>query len=117
MGFSGKNAEKTGFTLLELLVVIAIIAILAALLLPALSKAKQSSYRVVDLNNIKQLEIAMNLVATDNRDLMPWPNWASGEQTTCQEGWLYALDPNAAGANRFKLWTGDFWPVRGKQKM
>src|SRR5690242_13473584 len=117
MGFPENEPPRQGFTLVELLVVIAIIAILAALLLPALSKAKQSSYRVVDLNNLKQLEIAMNLVAMDNHDLMPWPNWASGEQITCQQGWLYALDPTATGAARFKVQTGSFWPVLGNQKL
>ncbi len=76
----GKSAADRAFTLVELLVVIAIIAILAAMLLPTLSKAKQSSYRVADLNNLKQSGVAMNLVTADNNDVMPWPNWASGEQ-------------------------------------
>lgn len=108
---------RAGFTLLELLVVIAIIAILAALLLPALSRAKQSSYRVVDLNHLKQFGIAMNLIASDNRDVMPWPNWASGEQITHPQGWLYALNSTATGPARFKVQTGSFWPVLKVQKM
>jgi prepilin-type N-terminal cleavage/methylation domain-containing protein/prepilin-type processing-associated H-X9-DG protein len=54
------------FTLIELLVVIAIIAILAALMLPALSKAKQRAQTIQCLNNIKQLQIAYELYATDN---------------------------------------------------
>lgn len=115
--FLKKGRRTRAFTLIELLVVIAIIAILAALLLPALSKAKQSSYRAVDLNHLKQLGVAMNLVAMDNEDRMPWPNWASGEQATGQQGWLYALDRTASGSARFKVDTGSFWPVLASSKM
>ena len=115
--FLGEKHQFRAFTLIELLVVIAIIAILAAMLLPALSKAKQSSFRVVDLNHLKQLEVAMNLVATDNQDRMPWPNWASGEQATGQQGWLYALDLTANGPAQFKAQTGSFWDILKSPKM
>jgi prepilin-type N-terminal cleavage/methylation domain-containing protein len=47
--------SKQGFTLLELMVVIAIISILAALLLPALSAAREKGRRVQCMNNVKQL--------------------------------------------------------------
>jgi len=109
---------KTAFTLIELLVVIAIIAILAAMLLPALAKAKQSSYRAVDLNNLKQFGVAMNLVAADNEDRMPWANWLSGEEVSpTPQGWLYTRDLNASGPAEFVAQTGSFWPVLTSSKM
>jgi prepilin-type N-terminal cleavage/methylation domain-containing protein len=108
-----RNAGRA-FTLIELLVVIAIIGILAALLLPVLSKAKQSGYRAVDLNNLKQLGLATHLVTADNADTMPWPNWLSGDKTDPPpQGWLYTYDSTASGPEQFKVQTGGFWPTLG----
>ncbi|HWD94729.1 MAG TPA: prepilin-type N-terminal cleavage/methylation domain-containing protein [Verrucomicrobiae bacterium] len=108
---------KRAFTLIELLVVIAIIAILAALLLPTLAKAKQKAWQTIDLNNLKELGMAVHLYTSDNQDWMPWPNWASGEQANHQTGWLYALDPSAGASGQFKVATGSFWPILLNQKM
>jgi prepilin-type N-terminal cleavage/methylation domain-containing protein len=108
---------KRAFTLIELLVVIAIIAILAALLLPALSAAKHRAWRMVDVNDLKQFAVALNLVANDDEDRLPWANWLSGEVATHQQGWLYALNPNASGTAQFKVETGAFWPILKEQKM
>jgi prepilin-type N-terminal cleavage/methylation domain-containing protein/prepilin-type processing-associated H-X9-DG protein len=69
----GSTLKTFAFTLIELLFVIAIIAILAALLLPALSKAKQQAKTVGCLNNLKQLEVCFHLYAVDNGDILP-PN-------------------------------------------
>ena len=97
------SSIRSGFTLVELLIVIAIIAMLAALLLPALGSAKMTADALSCKNNLRQISMTLGIYLDDNNGLYPvatcsssglgWPLGAQGYNGSgffCWQHYLYS---------------------------
>jgi prepilin-type N-terminal cleavage/methylation domain-containing protein/prepilin-type processing-associated H-X9-DG protein len=92
MRFNSKR--RSGFTLVELLVVIGIIAVLVSILLPALNRAREAARAVVCASNLKQLGMALAMYVNDNKDCTPRFRYDSqtGNQPGFQWEWSKAVE-------------------------
>ena len=96
---------RRAFTLIELLVVIAIIAILAAMLLPALSKAKQRAWTISCDSNLHQIGLGMRMFADDNNELYPESGnkiyWGATDPTTGKASWMEQIFSYVGSTNAY----------------
>jgi prepilin-type N-terminal cleavage/methylation domain-containing protein/prepilin-type processing-associated H-X9-DG protein len=98
--------RKSLFTLIELLVVIAIIAILAAMLLPALSKAREKARSISCVNGLKQISTAAMMYAQDYDETLPLVASAYTTKyvdvTTPGDSWYGLLNMYVTNAKSFE---------------
>jgi prepilin-type N-terminal cleavage/methylation domain-containing protein/prepilin-type processing-associated H-X9-DG protein len=92
------NRRRSGFTLIELMVVIAIISVLLALILPAVQSAREAARRTQCANNLTQLGIALESYEATHNVLPPGTVDASGPiielPTSYQFGWITQILPH-----------------------
>ena len=106
---------KKPFTLIELLVVIGIIAILAAMLMPALSKAREKADQTDCINNQRQLAMAFVLYGTDHKEW--FPSYTDGTGGAGKEGgWVYYDGFPCPTKGNFDVTRGILYPyTKSKQ--
>jgi prepilin-type N-terminal cleavage/methylation domain-containing protein/prepilin-type processing-associated H-X9-DG protein len=89
-----RAARRRGFTLIELLVVIAVICVLIALLLPALTSARDSSRRLACMSNLRTLGQAFIAFAADHEESMPGGYKDGANPDPGKRDWMMGAIPN-----------------------
>jgi prepilin-type N-terminal cleavage/methylation domain-containing protein len=106
------------FTLIELLVVIAIIAILAALLLPALSSAKQKAWTISCASNLRQIGLGMEMFAGDNAEHYPLSGgtilWNRANPDAPTNGWMQQIFTFVQNTNVYHCPANNQLPVANR---
>jgi prepilin-type N-terminal cleavage/methylation domain-containing protein len=95
---AARRRRPRAFTLVELLVVIGIIAILVGILLPTLSRARESAKKTACLSNLRQLGDAFRLYAAGNKDAMPIGAVGNNTLSTLEKQFSYVVKWDSGSA-------------------
>src|SRR5687768_16651704 len=99
-----RSASRSGFTLVELLVVVGIIALLVGILMPTLNRAREHSRQLKCLSNVRQISMAFVMYTNNNKGRFPF---RAPINTPSSEDWIYWQDKPVTSAAPFTGRTMD----------